>query len=174
MAWNTILSERLRYLVGDLDPSNYIWTDSQLEKFLAISAITVLNDLSRYNLTSFTISTESTGYWMIQPDLVDNVDPGVSNLVVIAAACVIGRAAYNKLIAQGAGWKVTDDRSTIDGAGALSATKKGTDDYCQTYKDILLQYKNGNRYAGSAVLSPYASSDGNPRHGRGWNYRDTI
>ena len=48
--WDDILVERLRYYIFDLDSSNYSWTDLQLQKFLAISSIDVLSDLTKYDV----------------------------------------------------------------------------------------------------------------------------
>jgi hypothetical protein len=62
--WDLVLTERLRYVINDLDPAQYTWTDTQLQKFLSISAIQVLNDTKRWsNLFSvaYIINTYTTG-----------------------------------------------------------------------------------------------------------------
>jgi len=160
--WDDILVERLRYYIFDLDSSNYSWTDLQLQKFLAISSIDVLSDLTKYDVGGpYSIDTSISGPEMITPDLVANAPAIVTNLVTVRAACLISQQEYRRLLAQGAGWKVTDDRSTIDGSNALNASKDQANYYCTAYTNMLVDFKTNNQYGGSAILSPY-SKDGFP------------
>jgi hypothetical protein len=165
MYWNTTLVERLRYYIGDLDITAYEWTDGQLEKFLAIAAITVTTDLLHWETVingPYIINTSLSGSGMIVPDPVDNAPAGFSNLIVFQAACLMARSNVKKSAAQGAGWKIIDDRSTIDGTNVIDALISISDDYCSSYSMTLKEFKEGNKYAGHSVLSPYAS----PNHSR--------
>lgn len=156
--WDDILVERLRYYIYDLDSSNYSWTDLQLQKFLAISAIDVFGQLIEYTDEiggSFTINTSLSGPSMISPDPVSTCPAIVTNMIVTRAACLISQQEYKKLLGQGAGWKVVDDRSTIDGTSALEATKNQADYYCQGYSEMLMDFKKNYQFIGSAILSPY-------------------
>lgn len=165
MAWDTVLVERLRYYIYDLDSTNYTFTDLQLQKFLAISTINVVNDLIGYEAYiggPYSVDTSTSGSNMINPDPINASGSviGFSNLIVAQSACIIGQAELKRMNAQGAGWKVVDDRSTIDGTKALDASQNIARTYCEAYSDILNEFKMGNRHAGLAILSPYNSPNG--------------
>lgn len=167
MAWNTILVERLRFYINDLDSSSYKWTDVQLEKFLAISAIDVTTELQNWQSTingPYTITTNSSGSNLITPDPVENAPAGFSNLIVAKAGCRIQMSDVIRLTAQGAGWKIVDDRSTIDGTQALVASKETARNYCESYQKMLLEFRSGNRYVGNAILTPYVSPNFDPKN----------
>jgi len=168
MAWNTILVEQLRYLIFDLDPADYTWTDLQLEKFLAIATIQVTSDLQGWNTYingPYTVTTEASGSAMISPDPVSNTSSSFSNLIVLKAACVLARSELRKLGKTG-GWKIVDDKSTIDGTKAVDNAYKVATDYCTMYADALDDFKQGNIFnagiVGKGVLSPYQSPNGTP------------
>jgi hypothetical protein len=164
MAWNTVLVERLRYVIHDLDPTNYAWTDVQLEKFLAVSAIHVINDLSKWSDViggTYIVNTEATGAAMITPDPLANGSNIFGNLIVIKAACVIANSELRKIGKTG-GWKITDDKSTIDGTKAVDVAKNIAKDYCSAYESAIKEFKLGNLPAGQAILSPYASPNAYP------------
>lgn len=156
--WNDVLVERLRYYIYDLDSSNYSWTSAQLEKFLSIAAIDVFGALIEYTTEiggPFTVNTDLSGSSMISPDPVATCPAIVTNMIVSRAACLISQQEYKKLLGQGAGWKVVDDRSTIDGSNALEGSKGQAEYYCKAFGDMLLDFKNNYQYTGSAILSPY-------------------
>jgi hypothetical protein len=165
MAWNTTLVERLRYIISDLDSSDYVWTDAQLEKFLAIAMIDVQMQLAGWETEiggPYTVYTQLSGSDMITPDPVDNGPAALGNLMVLGAACYIGRSELKKLGKEG-GWKIVDDRSTIDGTKAVENAAQVAKDYCASYKDALDAFKAGEGASGGnglAVLSPYASANG--------------
>ena len=164
MAWNTTLVERLRYIIYDLDSSNYAWTDVQLEKFLAISAINVINDLSKWSSViggTYVINTDVTGAAMITPDPVTSGSNIFGNLIVTKAACIIANSELRKIGKTG-GWKIIDDKSTIDGTKAVDTAKNIAKDYCSAYEAAIKEFKLGNLPAGQAILSPYASPNSYP------------
>jgi hypothetical protein len=165
MAWNTVLVERLRYVISDLDDTDYIWTDLQLEKFLAIAMIDVMSRLAGWETEMggpYTVSTNLSGSDMISPDPISGGPAAVGNLMVLGAACFIGRSELKKLGKEG-GWKITDDRSTIDGTKAVENAAAVAKDYCESYAEAVTAFKSGetaNGGNGLAVLSPYASANG--------------
>jgi hypothetical protein len=166
MAWNTILVERLRYVIYDLDATAYVWTDAQLEKFLAIAAINVFTELLDWTTEiggEYTVYTEETGVDMIDPDPVSNGPQALGNMIVAKAACIIAKAELKK-IGTTAGWKVVDDKSTIDGSNAIQAAKDNAEHMCSNYDDIVEDFKRGNRAAGHSILTPY-------NNGASWTWR---
>lgn len=164
MAWDDVLVERLRFYIYDLDATDYTWTDLQLEKFLAIAAINVFNELTDWTTEiggPYTVSTNLSGPNMITPDPVSVGPAALGNMIVAKAGCLIAGAELKKLGAS-AGWKVVDDRSTIDGTNAIKAGADTVKRYCDNYNDIMDDFKRGNRAAGQSVLSPYMPADGSP------------
>lgn len=159
MAWSTSLVEMLRYVIYDIDPSNYTWSDAQLQKFICLATIQVDSLLSNYHsitlgpyLVDFTNST-------ITPDPTTNGSPqGFSNLIVIKAAEIISGSEFKKISAS-AGFIIKDDRSTIDTTNTLTSAKSQFEAFKTGFGGSLEEFKEGNKYAGSAILSPYASSN---------------
>lgn len=174
MAWNTVLVERLRYVISDLDDSDYVWTDLQLEKFLAIATIDVITQLKGWESDingPYTVSTNLSGSDMISPDPIDNGPSALGNLIVLSAACFIGRSELKKLGKEG-GWKIVDDRSTIDGTKAVENAAQVAKDYCESYKAAISAFKSGislDGNFGKAILSPFTSP--NSYQGLYSNYR---
>lgn len=158
--WDTVLVERLRYYINDIDSTAYDWTDVQLQKFLAIGAVNVFSDLAKYSTIlqwPYTINTATTGSNMISPDPLNDLI-GISNLLVINAGCIIARSTLKRTGAAG-GWKIIDDKATIDGTQSVIAAQNTAKTYCDSYSKAIEEFKDGNAYAGSAVLSPYQSSN---------------
>lgn len=162
MAWNDVLVERLRYWINDLDPTDYNWTDLQLEKFLAIGTINVVTDLIGFDAViggPYTINTKLSGSGMIVPDPVDTSKiPGFGNLIVMNAGYIMASAELKKLGAS-AGYRITDDKSTFDGTKAIEVAVDVRDNYSKAYKDALMEFRKGNVNAGFAILSPYSSAN---------------
>lgn len=161
MAWDDTLVERLRYYIYDLDSTAYVWTELQLEKFLAIAAINVFTELEDWETSiggPYTVYTNLSGSGMITPDPVSNGPAALGNMIVAKAGCIIAGAELKKL-GVSAGWKVVDDRSTIDGTQAIKAGADTVKRYCEEYTSIVDDFKRGNRAAGQSILSPYASAN---------------
>lgn len=172
MSWDTELVERLRYVINDIDAADYTYTATQLQKFLAVAAGQVLNDTTQYSSvigSGYVINVSATGSAMIQPDPLDAGSIGFENLIVFKAACIIARSELKTAGVLG-GWKITDDRSTIDGTQSVAAAKDAAASYCSAYTDTLIEFKEGNRYAGHAILSPFSTPEGVPA-GYRYSYR---
>lgn len=171
MAWPATLVDRLRYLINDLDTSNYTWTDLQLAKFIVIAAIDVFAYFSPdWNAVILGPYNVDTTIPSIAPDPTTNGAPqGVANMIVLKAACLITSSEFKKL-GLTAGWKVVDDRSVIDGAGALLSSKQVRDSFCQGFIEARDAFQGGNYSAGSAILSPYSSFNYKLGGGNSWPY----
>lgn len=162
MAWTTTLVENLRYVINDLDASSYAWTNIQLQKFLAVASISVFSDLARSQTTIYGPYTVDISVPSISPDPTTNGAPGgLLNLITFKAACIIARAEYKKLGAT-AGWKIVDDRSTIDGSRAMDGSESAAKSFCDEYMEMLQNFKLGIGWVGHCVISPYSSSDYSP------------
>lgn len=160
MAWDTVLTERLRYYINDLDATNYTWTDNQLKKFLVLAASLLFgNELKEFNTQIGGPYTVDTSASTITPDPVDNQPEGVGNLIVMKAACLIARSEYKRAGAVG-GYLIVDDKSTIDTRGAVESAKSLADDACKAFSDSLSDFKRGNFAVNiKAVLSPFTPAN---------------
>jgi hypothetical protein len=159
MAWDTTITSLVRYLINDLDSSNYTWTDTQIKKFILISTSLVDAQLAKW--TSIT-----GGPYIIDFDnLTITPDPTTASssaafitLIAINASSVMLRADYKRLTVQ-SGWKIIDDRSTIDGTGMLSGAKQSYEDMHKAYLDAIEAFQVGNAPQALAILSPYISPE---------------
>lgn len=147
---------RLRYVINDLDDATR-FDDIQLKNFLAIGAINVVEELSEYGIQSYDITfpgvlAEPT----ITPDPTGMVE---GNLIVLQAAKIITTAEARKMSAT-AGFKIVDDRSSIDSKDVgknLIAIKQIV---CEEYDAAADAFKYNRRYDGGAVFGAYAGPSG--------------
>lgn len=161
MAWDTELPFELRFLINDLDANNYTYTDDQLKSFLVVSTRQVTAGLgpgwNSYIGGPYTINASGM---TISPDPTDPTIPvGLANLILLKAACIIGRSEQKSSAAAG-GWKIVDDKSVIDGTATVKGAKESADSFCQSYEDMLYQFEAGNINATmQAILTPFSSYD---------------
>jgi hypothetical protein len=161
--WDAVLVDRLRYFINDLDLDDPVWTDAQLKKFVMLGMIQTSDTLQRWNVGPFFFDTIAM---TITPDPLfgGSGTNAFTNLSVIKAASFIAGAELKKLGAT-AGFKITDDRSSIDTTQVLANLKALKEMYDQMYKDAIKDFQEGNKYAGGGILAPYASSEGYPFFG---------
>lgn len=149
MAWDTTLVAKLRYIINDYDSTSYTYSDATLEKFILVAASQVLQDIQS---GEFAVDFDDA---TIDPDPTSSSDyDWYSALVLLKAACMIARAELKKATLKG-GYKVVDDRSTIDTTGAAGAAKESVNSFCGDYKEALDQFRRGNTGAGIAIVGPY-------------------
>jgi len=156
MAWDTEWPLKLRYVINDLTSG---WTDNQLKSFLIISFDQVRDGLQKWGIGGpYTVNFTNL---TITPDPADPTGApiGLGNLTILKAACTIARAETKKELAS-AGFKITDDKSSVDTTNRIGSLKEGTKTMCEAYEEALKEFKEGNRYAGLGILGPYSSSDG--------------
>jgi len=159
MAWNNTLVDRLRYYIGDIDTDSQAWSNTQLAKFLAISAIDVLSEVPLIT-TTFTIDSDTPS---ISPDPVttSSIDSGIPALFVLRAAYIISLSEMRKDVAK-YGVRIRDDKTTIDGSGAISGRHDTLKLYRENYEKAVWEWEKGNHAACKAILGPYSSAD-NPQ-----------
>lgn len=147
MAWTTELTQLLRYYLDDSDTTNY--SDARLAKFIAFGAYEVVAEVGN---TDFTIDIATP---TISPDPVEY--KAISSLFVLKGAIILIRNEIKGLL-KTAGWKITDDKSTIDGREALKALQELLKGYTESYQKALTSYLMGDGSIGMAILSPYTPS----------------
>ena len=154
MAWTTTLVNRLRMYIGDLT-SPQLYIDSILEQFIAIAAITVINEVdTRIN---FIIDTDVP---TINPDPVTDstISEGIGNLFVIKAACIISMSEVRKDVSK-YGIKIRDDLTSYDGTSALTGRLDVYKAFLSDYEKTKYEWEIGNRAAGRSVFGPYSSAN---------------
>jgi hypothetical protein len=180
MGWSATLSEQLRYIIGDTDEVSPDYSDTQLNKFLGIGARFVVSDLIEYNSEiygPYSIDTNLTADAIISPDPMTSGAPvGFANLILLKAAFLISGNELRRLGAT-AGWKIQDDKSTIDGTAAIKYLN-GVKDYMEErYQECLDEFKKGQQNTGYAIMTPYASASyayGSPTPSPWFGYTSTY
>ena len=150
MSWQGQISTMVRYLISDVDPSNYKYSPRRMETTILVAAqmLTTETDLNE----EYTINVETC---TLDPDPTDALtkDDDFISLVSLKAACVmLGgeiRAEAGNAIA------VKDGPSSIDLRGVTGTLNILYKDMCAKYDQLLLDYKAGNSLAGHAILGPY-------------------
>lgn len=160
--WDTELVDKLRLIINDLDSTNYTWTDTQLEKFILISLGFLDSELSQW--VSITYGPYTIDYTNIttDPDPVTiGASQGFQNLIVYRAALIIAGSDLKKLGAT-AGWKIVDDKSTLDGTQALLYAKQSVDNMKNEFTEALKEFKIGNQTIAESIISPYSPVESLP------------
>lgn len=151
MSWQEELSTIIRYLINDLDPNNYQYSDERIEITSVVAAQMVILDVSlptQYNINVQNIS--------ISPDPTsDPKDNLFVNLTALKAACII---LGSEVKTQGMNAiSIKDGPSAIDLRGVASTMTLLYQDICSKYKDLLQDAKeNLVAAAGQAILGPYS------------------
>lgn len=155
MAWDTTLVEQLRYVIGDYDSSNYYYTSTDLKKFLLVAAYQTLEALASWGIdANYQIDLDGS---TISPDPTSDVGyRSFANLMVIKAACLISSSQL-RLMSMKTGYKVVDDKSTIDTTGVMASLKDNVKTFCDGYKQAIQEFKENSTKTnvGSAILGPY-------------------
>lgn len=146
--WTTTLTEQLRYYLNDADTSTY--SDARLSKFIAFAALEVF---SRLGISGYSVNITTPS---IDPD--PESDINISSLLVLKSATIVIKNEIKQLSIT-AGYKVMDDRSSIDGAEALKAMKELLKSFENNYDQAVQGYALGNGSIGKAILGPYTPGD---------------
>jgi hypothetical protein len=150
MSWDTVLVERLRFLIGDTgtDPADQTYSDVELAKFIAISAIHVMSSISYKGTFSIDTSVPT-----IDPDPIsDDIPIGIGNMFVLKAACIIAQSERKKNLSK-YGIKVVDHRTTVDTTKAGENAKDVTKSFCDMYEDAAEDWVRGIAEAGARFIT---------------------
>lgn len=161
MSWQGVMTTMVRTLIGDLDPTDYEYSDARIEQTILVSAQLVMSMADFQN--NYSVNVEACG---IVPDPTDDpIDNDFVNLVVLKAACIIlgseVKATAGKSIS------VKDGPSTIDMRGIAGPIKHLQQDVCGRFDQMLMDYKAGKSIAGQSVLGPNSPASFNFTNGGG-------
>ena len=151
MSWQTEVSTIVRYLINDLDSSNYQYSEERIETTSAVAAQLVVLDVSlpvKYDISLENIS--------ITPDPTSEPKDNLFvNLMALKAACIV---LGSEVKTQGMNAiSVKDGPSAIDLRGVASTMSFLYEDICAKYEKLLQDAKEDLvSAAGQAILGPYS------------------
>ncbi len=143
MAWTTSLVNSLRFYLGSPDTVEY--PDATLQSFLVYGAAEAISEAGvegyTADISAFTIS----------PD--PEADPSVSQLILLKSQIIIIRGEIRRY-SRTAGYRITDDRSTIDGKSHLDALRDLLKQLESDYNKAEESYAAGDGRVYRAIISP--------------------
>lgn len=140
----------VRYIISDIDSTNYKYSDSRIEKTIVVGAQFVSLDLDFPNVYSIDIAND-----IISPDPTDagTKDNSFINLVAMKAACIIVGSEMKTEAANAI--SIKDGPSAIDLRGVSSTLSVLYKDLCDKYMAMADDYKFTGE-TGQAILGPYS------------------
>jgi hypothetical protein len=153
VAWQDELVPVLRVLIGDVDQTNYTYTDDSLTNVLLVAAKQVSFEI--YFPQAFTASVQ-TGLLVPDPTVAATRNDDFANLVTLKGAAILDRTEASLYARRGI--IVRDGSSAIDlskvSAAKLALLDKG---WNAVYDDTKFEYlyRRVQGAAGSAVLTPF-------------------
>jgi len=162
MSWQGQMSTIVRYLVNDVDSSNYKFSDIRIETSILVAAQLVSSQVDFPN--TYDINVESC---TLKPDPTDDnsKDDDFVTLICLKTACIIlGGDIRGE---SGNAISIKDGPSAIDLRGVTQTLLALYQDMCKKYEEALFTYESGeSSINGQAILSPYSpGSDLISRHG---------
>lgn len=150
MSWQTTIPVMVRYLINDVDNTNYKYSDARIEKSVLVSAQFVSLELDFPNIYIINLSTDS-----LLPDPTDTAtkDSSFINLVALKTACIIIGSEMKTEAANAI--SIKDGPSAIDLRGVSSTLGILYKDLCAKYDDVADAYRFSGD-VGQAILGPYS------------------
>lgn len=157
MSWQGEITTVVRHIIDDVDPDNYSYTDSRLEKAILVAAQIVASEVDFE--TTYVIDVEQC---YLNPDPTDpttglataDKDDGFINLIALKAACLILGSEFKT---QGLNAiSVTDGPSSINMTAIAQNMKFLYEKVCADYEKYKFNHAAGTNAVGKAILSPYS------------------
>jgi len=158
MSWQGEMSTIVRYLINDVDSSNYTYSYERIETAILISAQLVLTEFDFEN--TYIVDVEQC---YLNPDPTDpttglvtaNKDDGFINLVSLKTACIILGSELKTQSLNAV--RVSDGPSSIDYTAVAANVRFLYEHACKQYEEYKFNYAAGNNAVGKAIISPYGS-----------------
>src|SRR6056300_809045 len=165
MSWQGQMGTIVRYLIDDVDPSKYTYSDHRIE-----TTILVAGQLTQMNVDfpkDYNINVENC---TLDPDpTAETEDKAFITLICLRAACIIVGSAIRS--ESGNAISIKDGPSAIDLRGVTATLTVLYKDLCDKYEHLLLEYRAGNSVAGQAILGPYSPGSETLQRNYGPDYR---
>jgi hypothetical protein len=157
MSWQGQMGTMLRYLINDVDPNNYQFSDQRIETIILVAAQLTMMDAAFVN--DYQVNVESC---LLSPDPTDaeTKDNNFVNLTVYRAACVmLGSQIRSEA---GNAISIKDGPSAIDLRGVAGTLSVLYEDICSKYEKLKDSYERGlaSEY-GESVIGPFSPGSDN-------------
>lgn len=151
MSWQGQMSTMVRYLVNDIDPENYKYSDNRIETTILVAARIVTLEVDLINVYSINVET-----CYLSPDPTDDnvLDVPFINLVSLKSATIIIGSEVRTEASNAI--SIKDGPSAIDLRGVAGTLTTLYKDLNEKYNKLLLDYRSGGSIAGQAILGPYS------------------
>lgn len=151
MSWQNDMVTIVRYLIDDVDISNYDFSSYRLETTILVAASLTFMDVDFKNTYDINI-----GNGTLSPDPTEAAtkDNAFITLVSLRAACIILGSIIRS--ESGNAISIKDGPSAIDLRGVTNTLMDLYKDLCSKYDTALLEYKSGNPDLVQAILGPYS------------------
>lgn len=156
MAWQTELTLLLRYLIGDVDSSDYEYTDSRLQTTIVVAANYVIAEVD-FN-TAYTVNLNTM---CISPDpTTPTRDEDAIALFTLKAACLLDQVALRKG-SQRIGLRIRFGPSELEVKDAalqaqLAMIENGP---CDLYEKLKVDFLIHSSISGRAIFSTLTNSN---------------
>jgi hypothetical protein len=150
--WQTELVIMIRYLLMDIDSSNYEFSDARLQECILVAAQLIKAEIDL--IVKYSVDVDQV---ILSPDPTeDPKDDAFINLLILKTACILDMGQARK--SAGKSIKVTDGRSSIDMGKRFEAYKALMEiGACKAYEQAKLEYILGHNNPGEAILGPLKS-----------------
>lgn len=135
----------LRYLIDDVDESDYEYSDNRLSGLIFVAASYVNRDINgsyEINICGQTITP--------------NPDTNFINLVSLKAACLHVRSQQVSFARND--FRVSDGPTTVDLKNSSDQLKRSADDICHQYEKAKLDMIMGRTVNGHIISTPNSES----------------
>lgn len=151
MSWQGQIGTIVRYIIDDVDPSNYTYSDKRIETTILVAA--QLTQMSVDFSQDYSVNVETC---TLTPDPTDsdNEDYAFITLISLRSACIILGSQIRS--ESGNAISIKDGPSAIDLRGVTQTLAVLYKDLCSKYEQAELEYRAGNGLAGQAILGPYS------------------
>jgi len=150
MSWQGQMGTIVRYLIDDVDPSNYSYSDHRIETTILVAG--QLTQMSVDFNKDYNINVENC---TLDPDpTTDTEDKAFMTLICLRSACIIVGSTVRS--ESGNAISIKDGPSAIDLRGVTGTLMTLYKDLCEKYEQAVLDYRAGNSIGGQAILGPYS------------------
>lgn len=155
MAWQNELVLILRHIIGDVDSTNYEFSDARLEETILVAAQLIHNEME-FN-GEYTIEVDNgilTPDPTLTPVTTSNKDDDFIALCCLRAGLLITSSQMRTYSMKSI--SIRDGSSAIDMRGVVAGLKLVYEELSKKYEDVKLAYQTGKLGLGKVILSPYS------------------
>lgn len=155
MTWQTEMTPILRYMINDLDSTNYAYTDARLQQSLLVGAQLVSTELTFNKDYEINVAGSS-----LTPDPTDEPrDDSFINLVCLKSTVIIYGGELR--LVSGKSLRVIDGPSQIDTTGMYNNYTKLYNSAVDAYNRARVNYVAGNSVGGQIITTPITYQENN-------------